>query len=172
MPPLNGTNLGLKPSVETTAFRALDRVFRQDKVLSRVLGKNFFSYTGDAKDNALPTKGLGTLPWMRVQGMGAPANWENEGQQRCPMIVSIELACDGTDQDQIMNLWGAVREAIWPPDEEEGEAICCKLQQAGVTNYRIIAPAYSFPTTTDQSGAAVQIMMARGAIGLTLLINT
>ncbi len=165
MPLLTFPRLPLNPAPETIAFRAVDAVLRADPDLKRVV-KTIMSWQGDALDDARPT--LNLVPWLRITPVAGPAAWETEGQHRMPMAVEFELAVQGTCSDQIMNLWSAVRSALFPTDPTKRAAVRAAMNGASITRGEFTACAYGIHKDEDNA----KMLLASGSLNLLLLINT
>ena len=53
---------------------------------------------------------------MRITPRALPATPETVTRQSSPMGLAVELATDGTDIDDAMNLWSAVEAVLFPGD--------------------------------------------------------
>lgn len=166
MASLNWPKLDLPAAQEVAAFRAIDRIIRQDPVCKRIFGKNFYSWTGDPLDTNDPTSE--SCPWIRLSPVPGASSWENVGQHRMPMSVAIELAVSGTRIDELLNLWGVVRAALFPQDLDQLAAVQAIIDTANITKGRMTRAAYA--VSKDDKG--VKILKATGDVELLLLINT
>ena len=160
------TDLDTAP--ETTAFRAIDAVVRADPTLKRLVGRNLYSWLGDALDDAEPT--LDRCPWLRLTPRPGTCDWENEGQHRMDLVVGFELAVAGTNADQVANLWHAVRLALFPQVATRRAAVRGHVE-ANITKGQITEPAYGIKTET-KAGTVQKMLLAGGALQCVLLINT
>jgi hypothetical protein len=138
MPTLNYPRLDLPAAQEVGAFRAVDRIIRQDPACRAAFGRSIYSWTGDALDDAEPT--WDTCPWIRLSPVPGRADWENVGQHRFPMSVAIELAAAGTRIDELMNLWGIVRAALFPQGPAQLAVVQGIIQAAGITIGLLVLP--------------------------------
>lgn len=163
---LNAPDLKLPDTEEVTAFRCIDRIIRTDKVLQAVVGRNFYSWTGNNLDDADPT--TATLPWVRLSCSGLPMDWATEGQHRSPLMVTVELAVMGTNSDNLVKLWGAVRKALFPREAEARDAVRAAQCAAMVQKITLRLG----PTLPKKLGDGTKILYASGAIELLLHINT
>lgn len=157
--------LQLPDAPETLAFRTIDRILRADPVLARVV-RTWKSWTGDATDNFDPT--YATCPFLRIGPSASASSWETEGQHRTPLVVGFQLAVAGTDIDQLINLWGALRSALWPLDPTRGDAN--KTLTAGV---KIVRPQLSMSGYGVNVGKDDEKMLvSSGQLELLLHIST
>jgi hypothetical protein len=159
--------LDLAPGPETIAFRCVESILRDDPVLKRVISKNgWYSWLGDAQDDSDAT--LSSCPWIRLTPQAGDSDWESENQHRSPLLVGIELAVAGTNADQLMNLWHAVRRALFPLDVAALQAIRDRADAAKITKSRISRPAFGI--RKDDAGNKFGI--AGGVLELLLLVDT
>jgi hypothetical protein len=97
-----------------------------------------------------------------------------------PLSVGIEIAIVGTNVDNLLNVWGVVRSALFPqvPDPSspvyaEQLALRAKAMAAqtanGITRGTITRPSYR---VERDSKTGSKILYAEGTFDLLLLINT
>lgn len=166
MPLLNYPKLELPVAAEVAAFRAIDKIVRTDPVCKRTFNRSIYSWTGDALDDAEP--GFDTCPWMRLSPSPDPSGWGNSGQQRFPMTVGIELASAGTNIDNLMNLFGIVRYALFPQDPAQFAAVRAVIQAANITQGEFTRAAYAVRTDEKSN----KILKAAGNLELVIYVNT
>lgn len=169
---LNYPKLALPDSEEVTAFRAIDLILRSDERLQAVLAR-YLSWTGEVEDLLDVT--AAECPYLKISPGGLGSTWETEGQHRMPMSVAISAAVVGSDFDQIGNLWGCIRRALFPPrDTAENTArsdyVKAATKAAGINRGILTAPSYGVAVDEKQSGA--RITRADGTLELVLLIST
>lgn len=154
------------PNVEeTVAFRAVDNVLKHDATLKRVL-KTYNAWTGEPADVFAPT--AGTCPFLQLAPKPLPGVWESEGQQRLPLAIAITCAVNGTNVDQIMNLWGHVRRALWPTDPTAAASVHAKMAAAKITKGTLALGGYGVHMPKDGG----RVLIAQGSLNLVLLITT
>lgn len=163
--PLAFPVLKLPDVEETIAFRAVDFVLKHDSHLKRVL-KTYNSWTGEPIDTVAPTSG--TCAFLQIAPKPLPGQWESEGQQRLPLAIAITCAVNGTSVDQIMNLWGHVRRALWPADPTAYAAVSARMATAKITKATLSLGAYGAHLPKDGG----KILVAQGTLNLVLLIPT
>jgi hypothetical protein len=111
--PLSFHKLQLPDAEETIAFRAVDKILKHDIVLKHVL-KTYNSFTGSTIDLLTPTPAM--CPYVQISPKPMQARWESEGEHRAPLTILILCAVEGSNADNLMNLFGCVRRALWPMD--------------------------------------------------------
>lgn len=163
---LNCPKLDLPDAQETLAFEAVDKVIRLDPVLKTVFGRNIYSWRGDALDEADPS--LERCPWIRLTPVPEASAWANVGQHKMPMNVGIELAVAGTRVREMMNLFGAIRAAIFPQGPAQRAAVDAIADAARITKATLAKPAYG----TRKDSAGNKLLYAMGRLELVLLIDT
>jgi hypothetical protein len=161
------TDIKLPDSEETIAYRSIDSILRNDTLLKRVI-KTYVTWDGSKLDGQEPTASM--CPYLMIVPSSRPSGWQTEGQHAEPMQVGIYAAIVGSDANQIMNLWGAIRLALFPRDLAAQDAIRVKVTDAGITQGEITMPAYT--VKVDTNGESGTIMAATGTLELYLLINT
>lgn len=169
---LSYPKLAIPDQAEVLAFRAIDQILRSDDTLGRILVQ-YISWTGAYEDLFEPT--LATCPYLRISPGGLGSSWETEGQHRMPMSIALSAAVVGSDFNQIGNLWGAIRKALFPPlDTAENQArnayVKATTKGAGISRGILTAPSYGVAVDEKQAGA--RITRADGTLELVLLIST
>src|SRR4051812_15603253 len=141
-------------------------MLRTDPVLQRVIGRNFNSWKGEANDIFGPTPA--TCPYLQLADKPSGSAWETEGMHATPYLVTIAVAVNGSDSDQIRNLWGAVRRALWPLDPARSLAVKMKANDARITKSTLTLSGVGVKLQ-EQGG---RILIAQGQLKLFLMINT
>lgn len=163
---LNYPRLDLTDAQETLAFRAIDRILRQDPAVKPTFGRSIYSWLGDALDEAEPS--LDMCPWLRLTPAPGTAEWENAGQHRMPMTVGIEIAVAGTRVDNLMNAYATIRAALFPQAPAQLAIVQGIIQAAQITKGTLTKAAYG--TRRDDKGN--KLLYAMGSLELLLLVNT
>lgn len=166
--PFVGSKLALPAGAETVAFRAFDLVLRTDPTLSRVV-KTWSSWKGEPLDAVAPCPA--TCPFIQIAPRPAGASWEAEGLHREPLYVSVFVAVTGTDVDELLNLWAAIRSAVFPRDPDRDDFVAEKLRtDAKIVKATIVTPALE--TASDQKDGPANMLVARGLVQLLLHVVT
>ncbi|HWE39527.1 MAG TPA: hypothetical protein VG406_23460 [Isosphaeraceae bacterium] len=152
------------PSPESACFRAVDRVLRDAPALQAV-GVNFFSFEGDAdRDSREPT--LDEAPWVRLAVVPLPSHWQSENQHAAPLSVKVECFVAGTRLDDGLDLWAAIRGALFPGDG----SVLGRLAGAGAWGYELAQPAFGL--MRNEEGGPVVGVKALGALVVGLKVDT
>lgn len=157
--------LTIPDSEETIAFRAIDKILKHDTVLKHVV-KTYNSYTGDPTDILTPTAAM--TPYLQIAPKPMTGRWESEGQHRMPFAVLITCAVQGTNVDQLMNLFGAVRRALWPHDAAKMAAVRSLVASANITKATLTLGG--FGVIPVEKGSSV--IGGQAHLELLLLIST
>lgn len=163
-----GSKLALPKGAETVAFRAFEGVLRSDPTLSRVV-KTWSGWRGEAADLLQPCPAL--CPFIQVAPRPGGAEWEAEGLHREPLYVAIFVAVAGLDVDELLNLWAAIRSAVFPQDPERNQAV----QKTFKADARVVKTTLVTPTvqmTSDKKDAPPNMLVANGLVELLLHVPT
>lgn len=110
-------SLALPSSPWTRAFRAIVRILETDPAL-RAAGVTILSWQGTPGEaDASPRP-----PEIRLTPASGGAQWITEGQHEIPLGITVDLAVRGTCVDDLMNLWWAVMNALYPAAGSAREA--------------------------------------------------
>lgn len=165
MSTLSYPKLHLPDSEETTAFRFIEKVLRNDPDLKRVV-KQWVTWTGDAIDVLEPT--FASCPYVMLSPGPTATDWETESQHKSPLIITIMAAVAGSNADQLMNLWAAIRRALFPRDEAAYEAVRAASAAAKIVKPTLTLAGYG--TGIDES--KMRMLIARGSLEMILHITT
>lgn len=164
----SGSKLALPKGAETIAYRALEDVLRTDPTLNRVV-KTWASWRGDPSDLLQPCPAL--CPFIQVSPRPAGASWAAEGLHKEPLYIAVFVAVAGLDVDELLNLWAAIRGAVFPQDQARHEVVAEKLMvDAKVVKATIITPALE--PASDKKDAPPNMLFARGLVELLLHVPT
>jgi hypothetical protein len=153
---------------ETNAFRAVEGVLANDQVLRTTVNANgFISWTGEAKDLMEPVFAI--CPYLAISPNPEASEWQTEQQHRMPMSVNFIIATAGTNVDNLINFWGVIRTALFPPSTSDRSAVMAALQGAGVSKPILRMGGYG--VKTEEKGS-MPILVGRASLSLVMLINT
>jgi hypothetical protein len=157
--------LKLPDAPETLAFRAVVRVLKTDPTL-RGVGLKLRAWEDSDKDLVKPT--LDEMPCLILTPNLQASGWWSESQQRTDLLVDLELWMAGTNADDALNLFGAIRGAFWPTSDPARRAVVAAIMDAVCLNGQIQSSSFE-PATVNNSARA---LVARGAIHLINLVDT
>jgi hypothetical protein len=162
---LNYPKLSLPDVEETIAFRAVQRILVNDPVLKRVI-RTWNTWDGDATDLSQPTPS--TCPYLAIAPRPDGSQWEAEGMHSMPFTVGFTVAANGSNVDQITNLWGHVRRALWPRDAARMAVVRGLVVNANITHPTMTLAGYG--VQVQDKGA--RVIVAQGHLRVLLLIST
>jgi hypothetical protein len=165
-PDLNFPALDLPTCTEVRVFRAFERVLRTDPILSS-LSITWITWRGSSDDLWTPEFNL--CPFVRI----APANMSyapiTEKQHITPMSIQLLIATAGTNIDEIGNLYGAVRNALFPQNNPTlRDRVSSTLDAAGATRPVLRMGSFTLSAETDRAPLLIGI----GSIDFNVLIDT
>lgn len=161
------TQLGLPAAPETIAYRAVERILKSDPTLNRAV-RCWTSWKGDPGDGIAPTPAA--CPHVALSPMPGPTGWETEEQHNASLYFRIEPAVAGTNADELLNLWHAIRQALFPPDVDS-ERFAWVRRQA--LDARIVKPTLilsGYGAATDPDGG--RMLFGRGVLKVLLHVQT
>jgi hypothetical protein len=158
--------LDLADAPETLVFRAVERVLRDDAGLAIV--RTWATWRGEDID-LIDFPSSTQCPFLRISPLPTASDRETEIQHKMPITIKLFLAVVGTNVDNIINLCGAVRVAIFPQNNIPlRDQVRSAIMLAGASIPVIRLNAYGM--TTDEQG--VPVMGAEGSIEFNTLIGT
>jgi hypothetical protein len=109
--------LPLNTDQVTTVFRAVEKKLRAFPELKTVV-KTWNTWTGEVggRDGDVLEPATQHLPHLRMSLIPLPSHRITEGSDDSPVLIKIEAFVNGTNYDDIINLWGAVRRAVFSGD--------------------------------------------------------
>jgi hypothetical protein len=161
--------LKIPQSRHTTAFREIEQVLRSNPTLSKVV-KTWKTWRGTANSNDRAGISVGLLPWVKLTPNVGPQSWATNRQQESQLNVQVEIATDGTCVDDPLDLWDAMRRALFPVDNDEGATMRQRLKDAGAHSGVVTLSQVPYDPTPEAE--ASDILVARGTITLNVRVDT
>jgi hypothetical protein len=124
--------LALSPSPHREVFRVLVDTLRADPVLASVV-RTWRAYEGRPDDTAELAASQTPCVWLTPQE-GAD-DWYGPSGLIGPLVVLVEVYAPGTDADDILDLWYAIKRAVYPADATACLAIHSRLVAAGAEGH-------------------------------------
>jgi hypothetical protein len=119
---------GLTPAPHRKVFRALCDVLKQDPTLSRVI-RTWSVFDGSPIDTQDFT--VSHTPGLRMIPSEGPDGWYGPNGLLGPLVVDVEICLRGSDFDDALDVYHAVRRAIYPPADADRVRIHQALVAAG-----------------------------------------
>lgn len=123
--------LDLNKSPRTSVFRQLVTLIKNDATIKRVLSKPIQLRAWEGKAADAEPFGPAIAPCVRLTPTSGADTWWSPGSTRGPLFIQVEMVIQGTNADDIMNLWWAIVRAIYPSAQSSTNANILALQQAG-----------------------------------------
>jgi len=120
----------------TSVFRALVAVLKEDPDLRRVV-KTWRSLEGGPED--LEALGPGHLPWVELTPAPSANKPATDADYQTDFRVNVKFAVPGTRVDDLMNLWGAVMQAVRFDRPFRESTVGEHLRNAGATVHTVVA---------------------------------
>lgn len=123
--------LDLNTSPRTAVFRKLVSLIRNDATIKRVLSKPAQLRAWEGLPQDAEPLSPAFAPCVRLTPTTGPDQFWSPGATKGALFVQVELIVQGTDADDLMNLWWAVVRAIYPAAQSATNANVQALQKAG-----------------------------------------
>jgi hypothetical protein len=109
-------NLPIDP--RTAVWRLTRERLQADATLAGAV-ETWLTWDGAADSNADLESKRG--PALRLYPLMAPMGWYSAESQRAPLVIMVEAAIPGMDVEDILNLQGAIEDALYPPGGAEDD---------------------------------------------------
>ncbi len=155
----------------TLAFRNFVKILQRNGRLAALIKKNRWNVRSGGTCE-LKAFGVGECPYIILTPEPGPASWSVMGGSTAEhvfdLIIRIETGVEGTNSDDSMNLWGAIREAIFPTSAT-AEAVEAKAlrEAASMSRIEIEQPAWGGEPDGD-----VQMIKGVGRVRIKVHIRT
>jgi len=151
---------------ETLAFRAVVNVIRSDPTLRR-LNVTFIVWDGSPNDLTDPVASL--LPFIELQPSPNGTGWAEADQHRSDVGVDITIAIKGTNADDLLNLWGVLRSALFPdPALSQRATVEAAMTSVGVFQGELVRQPFQVVSVD----ANTRMLVGEGTLKLRMNINT
>ena len=141
--------LSLNPAPETKILRAFEAILKADPTLKRVV-KVWRTWRERPGQN--PPFGIAQVPdgqaAIRITPTAGPDEWKFPGAFKGAIYLHFELLVKGGDADDPLNLWNAVKQAFYVPDNPAAQnANWNTLQAAGAYTLPIFSAPFGYVDT-------------------------
>jgi hypothetical protein len=162
----NSPHLELNDGIEWLSFHAVCQVLQHDPVFGRVIN-TFVDWDGSINDTTDPAYSY--CPYCRVSPFPSESAWLTERQHLAPLALRITLAVKGTRVRELLNLWTAMRTAIFPLEEPQLSKAVNPMTAVGIWRPTIVLNAYG---ASDEDADGSRMLIADGTIRFALPIPT
>jgi hypothetical protein len=162
--------LDLPDHPRTIVYEKIVDALRVDPVLKSIIHPDGWRTFTDEDSNDTPP-GEDTLPAIEVMPFGQGASSESPVSQFSPLGIAINIATEGLDVRDLLNLWGAVENALFPGDGSRvlGNAIRTAIVGTGAQyeTMNLGSPAI----TPSGPGIDKQMMLASGTLNVMMRVR-
>lgn len=139
--------LGLPDSPHKLVFREIVRILRADPTLSGAL-RGLIAWEGRPSD-ARPLS-LSQAPIIRLTPLGGPDAWLYPEAFKNTLFIKAEVLVAGFDVGDMLDLWWAVKRALYPADFAAKNDIVNRLRAAGATTGTAVFAVQAADTEPEQ----------------------
>jgi hypothetical protein len=161
--------LKLPTAPEAAVYQAIIDQLTRDPVLTRIFTPdNWRVFSGDATRSARPPA-RGGGPVVTIWPTGGPSALWSPGSQVIPLFLNIELSVPSSCVLDLVNLWHAIRTAIYSGQFESDTAFCAALQAMGAHSGVMTFSQAAFDQTPEIDGA---LFLSVGQVRIEIRLNT
>lgn len=165
LPKYTSPHLNLPDDIEWNTFNAVCHVLQNDPTFGPVIN-TFLRWDGSIIDTLGPS--YADCPFCSVGPFPSESAWITELQHLGPLAFRITLAVKGTNARSLLNLWAAMRRAIFPQNNPaQRDKVISQLTAVGVLKPTILLNAYGL-SPEDADGA--RMLIAEGTIKFAIFI--
>lgn len=157
--------LDLPKSAYTKIYRAIEDQLKSDPVLQRVV-KTWNIFQGKTQDFQAPSISQYPAIALLVSSSGM-SPWSQATNEET-MVIDIEIAVNGTDQDDLLNLWWAVQKAL-KPSTEGRKRLVAALKDDPCTN--VVFEGFGKSALNHVKFRENNTMVGTGSIYINMLIK-
>ncbi len=106
--------LELPKSAYTKLYRAVEKQLKADPALQKVV-KSWNVFQGKTQDFQTPS--ISQYPSVALLVSSSGMSPFSQASNEETMVIDLEMAVNGTDQDDLLNLWWAIQKALRPSTE-------------------------------------------------------
>lgn len=156
----------------TIVYDLVVKALKSDPILRATIHPDGWRTYTDEPDNDTPP-GEDTMPCLEVMPFGQAASPESFIAQASPLGIAINIATEGLDVRDLLNLWGAVENALFTGDGARplGTAIRAALALSG-TGAQFETLNLSSPAITPSGPEiAKQLMLGSGTLNVMMRVR-
>jgi hypothetical protein len=164
--------LKLKDGPRSIVYMAIVDALKASPTLKATIHPDGWRTYTDEPNNDTPP-GEDTLPAIEVLPFGSAASPESPIAQFSPLGIQINIATEGLDVRDLLNLWGAVEAALFPGDGSRaiGEKVRAQFAASGTGAQYETMNLGSPGITPDGSGLGKQMMLASGTLSVMMRVR-
>lgn len=157
--------LQLKESPEVSVFRGVVKVIREDPTLKRI-GLNVNAWEDRSDDLKEITSEM--CPHVEISPSAGETRWSEANQHKSDFSIDFLLTVNGTNADDLLNLWHAIRQALFPTNDDVQRAKVQAYLGPKAINSSISKQPYQIVPRPE----GVRMLQGEGAITIRLNVNT
>lgn len=154
----------------TLAYRNFVRILQRNGRLASIIKNDRWNVRSGAKCE-LKEFGVAQCPYVILTPEAGPSAWAVMGgataEHRFDILVRIETGVEGTKADDSMNLWGLIRDAMFPTAAADAAEAKELRDEASISRIEIEQPAWSGEPESD-----VQMIKAVGRVRIQVYVRT
>src|SRR4051812_31857825 len=157
--------LPLNDGVRTRVFRKVVQLLQADPVLKRTIRPASWHIWDGRPDQKAGAFAVGELPAIRITPVALAASPETNARQNSPLGLRFEVATDGLNIDDALNLWEAVEAVIFTGDGTRRALAALRQVAPEVLSIRLSQPSF----TPNPARVADDMIPSQGARAVELL---
>jgi hypothetical protein len=162
--------LDLKDGIRATVYTIIVATLKADPTLSAIIHAGGWRTYTDEADNDTPP-GEDTLPAIEVLPFGQAATPASLVTQESPLGIAINVASEGLDVRDLLNLWEAVEGAIFRGDGQAALLHQLKAALAALGRGQVASVSLSTPAITPSGpDLGKQFLLAAGQLTVQLRV--
>ncbi len=159
--------LPLKDGLRTLVFRKIVGLLQADAVLKKTIRPTSWYVWDGRPDQKVQAFASGERPAIRITPIALDAVPETNTRQNSPLALRFEVATDGLNIDDAMNLWEAIEAVVFTGDGSRRVLSALRAISPGVTSVRLLTPSF----TPNPRGLADDVILSEGSLVIELLVK-
>ena len=144
------TSLKLPTAPTTAVYRLICQQLKADPTLSRIIGPdNWQTWDGDPRSKKPLAKRGPAIELTPTMGQNV---WWTPTTQRGPLIIRVEMSISTQAVDDVMNLWNAMVQAIYPQDVNQRNTLNQARISAGAMTGLVSLSLPAFDPGPEENG--------------------
>lgn len=168
MIPESNCALKLPTAPETAVFRAIVAKLLRDPTLNRVIAPAAWHLFNGRVSSALPPSRTGG-PELWIFPSAGPSRLKFEASQVLPLFLNVDMTIPTSNSDDVLNLWHAIRTALFTGDFASDATFRASLQTIGAHTGLITFSQAAFDPDPEVDG---RFLGGRGQLMIEVRLNT